>query len=106
MPRRTITALAVAVLAVAASFAASTSAGAASGDYDGQPVDLSDPSWDGARACAVVADGTHCFATEDEMDAWLTSSGGGTSPPARSGATRTAGVATAAALTCASSLRL
>ena len=44
--------------------------------FDGGTIVLDDGSWDGARACAVVADTVECFATEVEMNAWLAGAGG------------------------------
>src|SRR5215471_10592386 len=86
-------------------------AGAATGSsqatYDGHTISVADGSWDGAQACASDGVSTHCFDTEAQMDAWL-SSGSGTSATTgtKTKAMGAEPMASALSLTCSSSLRL
>jgi hypothetical protein len=110
MFRRPLVALAICLTAVASLPAAAASAADAEGEatFDGETIVLDDGSWDGARACAVVADGVQCFATEAEMNAWL-AGGAGAGGAATEGQTfQRAAFAQAAtmALSCSSTLRL
>ena len=73
MFRRSLVALTICIAALASLPAAAASAADDEGEasFDGETIVLDDGSWDGARACAVVADTVECFATEVEMNAWL-----------------------------------
>ena len=110
MFRRPLVALAICITALASLPVAAASAadGDSEASFDGETIVLDDGSWDGARACAVVADGVQCFATEAEMNAWL-AGGAGASGAAAEGQSFQRGafaqVATMA-LSCSSTLRL
>ena len=109
MFRRPLVALTICIAALASLPAAAASAADGEGEagFGGDTIDLDDGSWDGARACAVVADAVECFATEAEMNAWL-AAGAGESGSAGSQTSQRQAFAQVAtmALSCSSTLRM
>jgi hypothetical protein len=107
---RPLVALAICITALASLPVAAASAADGEGEasFDGETIVLDDGSWDGARACAVVADGVQCFATEAEMNAWLAGGAGAAGAAAEGQTVQRAVFAQAAtmALSCSSTLRL
>jgi hypothetical protein len=99
----TICVAALASLPVSAASAADDEGEAS---FDGETIDLDDGSWDGARACAVVADGVECFATEAEMNAWLAGGAVAASPEGQTLPRGAFAQVATMALSCSSTLRL
>ena len=110
MLRRSLVALATCIAALASLPVAAASAADDEGEasFDGETIELDDGSWDGARACAVLADGVECFATEAEMNAWLAAGAGAVSGSAEGQTFQRGALSQVAtmALSCSSTLRL
>jgi hypothetical protein len=97
----------VACSVVPAAQALADDADPSTAEFEGHTIELSDGSWDGARACATDGVETRCFANELELNAWLAA---GTPAPGGSigSSFRPASISgmLSEALTCSTSLRL